>query len=186
MRLEVHLHAQLELCEGVSRKQVETALRPLFDYLDVDHMGEIESLEENQPGIVYHQRDFGLEICCTMEVGSNFFAALEKAMNNMGRLLEQATTVEVIVYHEDGRDENQLIFVGPTGAAIYDAQRRRMAEEISLLLRRHFDESATNEVLALVNSLFRRERKGEVTSDDIMEDLPSTQMPTSIGRRRLH
>ncbi len=186
MRLEVHLHAHLELCEGVSRKQVEVALRPLFDYLDVDNMGEIESLEENQPGIVYHQRDFGLEICCTMEVGSNFFAALEKAMNNMGRLLEQATTVEVIVYHEDGRDENQLIFVGPTGAAIYDAQRRRMAEEISLLLRRHFDESATSEVLALVNSLFRRERKGELSNDDIMEDLPSTQMPTSIGRRRLH
>jgi hypothetical protein len=53
-------------------------------------------------------------------------------------------------------------------------------------LRRHFDESATNEVLALVNSLFRRERKGEVTNDDITEDLPSTQMPTSIGRRRLH
>ena len=121
-----------------------------------------------------------------MEVGGNFFAALEKAMHNMGRLLEQASTVEVIVYHEDGRDENQLIFVGPTSAAIYDAQRRRMAEEISLLLRRHFDESATNEVLALVNSLFRRERKGELSNDDIMEDLPSTQMPTSIGRRRLH
>lgn len=186
MRLEVHLHAHLELCEGISRKQVETALRPLFDYLDIEHMGEIESLEENQPGIVYHQREFSVEICCTLEVGGNFFQALEKAMNNMGRLLEQATTVEVIVYHEDGRDETQLIFVGPTGAAIYDAQRRRMAEEIGLLLRRHFDESATNEVLALVNELFRRERKGEFSKEDVMEDLPSSQMPTSIGRRRLH
>jgi hypothetical protein len=186
MRLEVHLHAHLELCEGISRKQVEVALRPLFDYLDVDHMGEIESLEENQPGIVYHQRDFSLELCCTLEVGNNFFAALEKAMNNMGRLLELATTVEVIVYHEDGRDETQLIFVGPTGAAIYDAQRRRMAEEIGLLLRRHFDEAASNEVLALVNDLFRRERKSDSGGDEVMEDLPSTQMPTSIGRRRLH
>ena len=186
MRLEVHLHALLELCEGVSRKQVETALRPLFDYLDVDNMGEIESLEENQPGIVYHQRDFSLELCCTMEVGGNFFAALEKAMNGMGRLLEQATTVEVIVYHEDGRDESQLIFVGPSSAAIYDAQRRRMNEEVSQLLRRQFNEAATNEVLALVNDLFRRDRKGEFSSDEVMEDLPSTQMPTSIGRRRLH
>jgi hypothetical protein len=104
----------------------------------------------------------------------------------MGRLLEQATTVEVIVYHEDGRDETQLIFVGPTGAAIYDAQRRRMAEEIGLLLRRHFDEAASNEVLALVNDLFRRERKSEPNRDEITEDLPSSQMPTSIGRRRLH
>lgn len=186
MRIEIHLHGYLELCEGVTRKQVETAFRPLFDYLDVESLNEVLSLEEDQPGMVYHQREFGVEICCTLEVGNHFFAALEGAMSGVGRLLEQATSLEVIVYHPDGRDEAQLIFVGPSAEAIQDAQRRRMIEDISGLLRRQFDESAANEVLALVNDLFKRERKTGGNADDVTEDLPSTQMPGSIGRRRLH
>lgn len=186
MRLEIHLHGYLELCEGVSRKQVENAFRPLFDYLDVDSLNEVLSLEEDQPGLVYHQREFGVEICCTLEVGSNFFAALEGAMIGIGSLLEQATAIEVIIYHTDGRDEAQLIFVGPSADAIYEAQRRRMLDEVSALLRRQFNESATNEVLTLVNDLFKRERKTPVSADEPAEDLPSSQMPSSIGRRRLH
>jgi hypothetical protein len=186
MRIEIHLHGYLELCEGVTRKQVETAFRPLFEYLDVDSLNEVLSLEEEQPGMVYHQREFGVEICCTLEVGGHFFAALESAMSGVGHLLEQATALEVIIYHPDGRDEAQLIFVGPSPEAIHEAQRRRMLDEVSGLLRRQFSESATNEVLALVNDLFKRERKVAFSVDDIAEDLPSTQMPGSIGRRRLH
>lgn len=186
MRIEIHLHGYLELCEGVSRKQVETAFRPLFDYLDVDSLNEVLSLEEDQPGLVYHQREFGVEICCTLEVGGHFFAALESAMTGVGHLLEQATALEVIIYHPDGRDEGQLIFVGPSAEAIYDAQRRRMLDEVSNLLRRQFSEPATEEVLTLVNDLFRRERGSKPVAEESSEDLPSTQMPGSIGRRRLH
>jgi hypothetical protein len=186
MRLEVHLHGYIYLCDGVSRKQVETALRPLFDYLDVENMGEVLSLEEDQPGIVYHQRDFGLEICCTLEVGSSFFGALEGAMSAIGRLAEQATSLELILYHPDGRDETQLIFIGPTPDAIYDAQRRRMIEDVTGLLRRQFNEAATEEVVKLVNDLFRRERATPSVVVEETDDMPSTQLPGSIGRRRLH
>lgn len=182
MRLEVHLHGYIELCEGVSRKQVETALRPLFSYLDVENMGEILSLEEDQPGIKFNQREFTLEICCTLEIGNSFFAALEGAMNGIGRLAEQGTAVEVILYHPDGRDEMQLIFVGPTPEAIYDAQRRRMIEDVSSLLRRQFNETATNEVVKLVNDLFRRERSGQPATEE-PEDFSAMQMPGSSGRR---
>lgn len=186
MRLEVHLHGYIDLCEGVSRKQVETALRPLFDYLDVENMGEVLSLEEDHPGIVYHQRDFGLEICCTLEVGGSFFAALEGAMSALGRLVENATALEIILYHPDGRDETQLVFIGPTPEAIYDAQRRRMVDDVSTLLRRQFNEKATDEVVKLINELFRRERATPSPVVDEAEDMPSMQMPGSIGRRRLH
>jgi hypothetical protein len=185
MRLEVHLHGYIYLCEGVTRRQVETAMRPLFDYLDVENMGEVLSLEEDQPGIVYHQRDFGLELCCTLEVGGSFFAALEGAMSGIGRLAEQATSIEVILYHPDGRDETQLIFIGPTPAAIYDAQRRRMVEDVSVLLSRQFKEAATNEVVALINDLFRRERNAQPVGEEIDES-PSMQIPGAAGRRRLH
>lgn len=182
MRLEVHLHGYIELCEGVSRKQVETALRPLFDYLDVENMGEILSLEEDQPGFKFNQREFTLEICCTLEIGNSFFPALEAAMNGLGRFAEQGTAVEVILYHPDGRDEMQLIFIGPTSDAIYDAQRRRMIEDVSSLLRRQFNETATNEVVALVNNLFRRERNGQPATEET-EDFSSLQVPGSSGRR---
>jgi hypothetical protein len=182
MRLEVHLHGYIELCEGVSRKQVETALRPLFDYLDVENMSEILSLEEDQPGFKFNQREFTLEICCTLEIGNSFFAALEGAMNGLGRLAEQGTAVEVILYHPDGRDEMQLIFIGPTPDAIYDAQRRRMIEDVSTLLRRQFSETATNEVTTLVNDLFRRERSKQPVAEEI-DEFSSMQTPGSSSRR---
>lgn len=184
MRLEVHLHGYIELCEGVSRKQVETALRPLFDYLDVENMGEILSLEEDQPGFKFNQREFTLEICCTLEIGNSFFPAIEAAMNGLGRLAEQGTAVEVILYHPDGRDEMQLIFIGPTSDAIYDAQRRRMIEDVGTLLRRQFNETAANEVVALVNDLFRRERHKQPMTSMEIEDTPSGHVPG--GGRRLH
>ncbi|OGV71612.1 MAG: hypothetical protein A3B82_03205 [Methylophilales bacterium RIFCSPHIGHO2_02_FULL_57_10] len=186
MRVEVHLHGYIDLCEGVTRRQVETAMRPLFDYLDVENMGEIQSLEESQPGIAYHQRDFGLEICCTLEVGGGFFAALEGAMSGIGRLAEQGTAIEVILYHADGRDETQLIFVGPSAEAIHDAQRRRMVEDITSLLRRQFNEAATDEVVKLVNDLFRRGRAAAHAVPEEDESTPTMNTPGQTGRRRLH
>lgn len=186
MRLEVHLHGYIELCEGVSRRQVETAMRPLFDYLDVENMAEVRSLEENQPGIVYHQRDFSVEICCTLDVGNSFFGALEKSMTALGQFAEQGTAIEVILYHEDGRDETQLIFIGPTPDAIYDAQRRRMVEDVAVLLRRQFNESATDEVVALINELFRRERNRPVAAQEDNNDDFTTLQPPGGSRHRLH
>jgi len=185
MRMEVHVHGYITLCEGVARRQVETALRPLLDYLDVENLGEVKSLEENQPGFVFHSREGALEICCTLEIGRNFFPSLEEAMQGMSRLIEQATALEVIIYHADGRDETQLMFVGPTPEAIYDAQRRRMAEDVGSLLRRQFDQPAVDEVLKLVSDLFHRQIASQsMPADD--EVVPSLNTPGQSGRRRLH
>jgi hypothetical protein len=107
-------------------------------------------------------------------------------MSAIGRLAEQATSLELILYHPDGRDETQLIFIGPTPDAIYDAQRRRMIEDVTGLLRRQFNEAATEEVVKLVNDLFRRERATPSVVVEETDDMPSTQLPGSIGRRRLH
>jgi hypothetical protein len=97
-------------------------------------------------------------------------------------LAEQGTAVEVILYHPDGRDEMQLIFIGPTPDAIYDAQRRRMVEDVTSLMRRQFDESATNEVVALVNELFRRERNKQPITEDL-DDMSPMHAPGTAGRR---
>lgn len=188
MRMEVHVHGFIELVEGVTRRQVESALRPLLAYLDAEHLKEVQSLEPDQPGLVFDERNYTLEMCCTLEVGRNFSASLEAAMQDLGRLVETATAIEVILYHEDGRDEVQLMFVGPTPAAIADAQRRRMVEDVSGLLSRHFRQDAIDEVARLIGELFRREqgKQASTASEVQQDDSGLMQMPDTPGRHRLH
>ncbi|MDR2219065.1 MAG: hypothetical protein LBE24_00605, partial [Methylobacillus sp.] len=158
MRMEVHVHGYIELVEGITKRQVEGALRPLLEYLDIEHLNEVQSLEPDQPGFVFDERNYNLEMCCTLEVGRNFHAALDTAMQSLGRLVETATAIEFIIYRDDGRDETQLLFVGPTAAAVLDAQRRRMVEDVSHLLARHFKPEAVDEVARLISDLFNREQ----------------------------
>jgi hypothetical protein len=104
----------------------------------------------------------------------------------LGRLVEHATAIEIISYHEDGRDETQLMFVGPSPEAILDAQRRHMLDDVSALLARHFRQEAVDEVLKLVSDLFGREQKvaaPEVAEEDVFS---AVQMPDMPGRHRLH
>lgn len=187
MRMEVHVHGYLELVEGVSLHQVEGALRPLLQYLDVEQLDELKSLEPDQPGFVFDDHNYSLEMCCTLEVGRNFVHSLEQAMLALGRLVETATAIEVISYHEDGRDETQLMFVGPTPEAILEAQRRHMIDDITALLARHFRQEAVDEVLNLVSNLFQREQKLVQQSPAPSEEASSMlQMPDIPGRHRLH
>ena len=44
--MEVHVHGNAFLCKGVRLPQVEQALRPWLDYLDVDTVAEAASLEQ--------------------------------------------------------------------------------------------------------------------------------------------
>lgn len=189
MRMEVHVHGFIELVEGVGVRQVEGALRPLLEYLDVEHLSEVQSLEPDQPGFTFGERDSSLEMCCTLEVGRNFFTSLEPALQALGLLVQAATAVEVILYHEDGRDETQLMFVGPTPDAIYDAQRRRMVDDVSALLARHFKPDAINEVSMLIGELFRREQAAqgaEAVQETEADDSATVQIPGIPGRHRLH
>jgi hypothetical protein len=189
MRTEVHVHGYLELVEGITNRKVESALRPLLQYLDVEHLKEVQSLEPDQPGFAFNDRNYTLEMCCTLEVGRNFLPSLEQAMQALGKLVENAAAIEIITYHEDeDRDETQLMFVGPTPEAILDAQRRYMLEDVSALLSRHFKQEAVDEVLALVGDLFRREQKAVARSTDQEEPeaFSALQMPQTPGRHRLH
>lgn len=187
MRTEVHVHGYLELVEGITKRQVEGALHPLLNYLDVEHLDELQSLEPDQPGFAFSDRNYTLEMCCTLEVGRNFLHSLEEAMLALGKMVETATAIEVITYHEDGRDESQLMFVGPTPEAILDAQRRRMLEDVSMLLQRHFKPPAVDEVLNLVGDLFHREQKDVANHvATVEEEFTAVQMSDLPGRHRLH
>jgi hypothetical protein len=188
MRLEVHVHGFLELVEGVSLRQVETALRPLLDELDADHLSDLKSLEPDQPGFVFSDRNYALEMCCTLEVSSDFTHTLESSMLSLGQLVENAAAIEIITYRDDGVDEMQLMFVGPNPEAILEAQRRHMLDDVSALLSRHFKQEAVDEVLTLVGNLFERDQNLVARFHDAtQEDLLAFNMPELPGgRHQIH
>ena len=157
MRMEVHVHADIPILEGVARKQIEQALAPWLEYLDVESLAEVKSLEPEEPGLRFDEKDLMLHLCWTGAIGRSFHPALDEALEKLGPLCYEAVEIDVTLYHDDGEQESRLLFVGPTPQAIHEAQRRCMLEDIAALLERQFDKAAVGEVSALVNELFDRD-----------------------------
>ena len=151
MRHEVHLHADIPILEGVSRRQLEQALAPLLEYLDADGLAEVKSLEADEPGFKYDEKELLLTICWTGEIGRSFDGALEAALEGIGPFCYEAVEVDLTLYHENGEQESKLLFVGPTPQAIHEAQRRCMIEDVAAILARQFEKDKVAEVTTLVN-----------------------------------
>jgi len=187
MRMEVHVHADIPILEGVSKKQIEQALTPWLDYLDAESMADAKSVEPEEPGLRFDDKELMLFLCWTGEIGRSFQAALEAALENLGPLCYEAVEVDMTLYHDNGEQESRLLFVGPTAQAIHEAQRRCMVEDVTALLERQFDKDKTAEVAALVHQLFDREWKEKSTA------VPEQKKPerafeytTRPGRKNLH
>ncbi|MGH8703891.1 MAG: DUF6806 family protein [Burkholderiales bacterium] len=159
MRIEVHVHADIPILEGVSKKQIEHALAPWLEYLDAEALADVKSIEPEEPGLRYDEKELMLLVCWTGEIGRSFHGTLETALENLGPFCYEAVEVELTLYHDNGEQETRLLFVGPTAQAIHEAQRRCMVEDISALLARQFDKDRAAEVIALVNQLFDRDWK---------------------------
>lgn len=185
MRIEVHVHGDLTLCKGVARAQIEAAIQPWLEYMDVDTLDEAKSSIPEEPGISFDQTNRTLEICWTGQIGRSFQQRLEQALHGLGPLTEQACEVDVSLYHENGDEENQIIFVGPTPEAIHEAQRQRMFEDLSYLVSRQFGQDAVDEVLAVVDGLFAREWERKLGSEG-ERDRAFRPNSTAPGRRHLH
>jgi len=188
MRLEVHVHADIPILEGVSRKQIEQACAPWLEYLDADTLADVKSLEADEPGIRFDEKELLLLVCWTGEIGRSFHAALESSLDNLGPYCYEAVEVDVTVYHENGEQEAKLLFVGPTAQAIHEAQRRCMLEDVGALLERQFDKEKTVEVTALVNQLFDRDWKDKAAAGGGEKKQPERafEYATRPGRKNLH
>ena len=188
MRLEVHVHADIPILEGVSRKQIEQACAPWLEYLDADTLADVKSLEADEPGIRFDEKELLLLLCWTGEIGRSFHAALESSLDNLGPYCYEAVEVDVTVYHENGEQEAKLLFVGPTAQAIHEAQRRCMLEDVGALLERQFDKEKTVEVTALVNQLFDRDWKDKAAAGGGEKKQPERafEYATRPGRKNLH
>jgi hypothetical protein len=184
MRLEVHLHADIPVLEGVSKRQLEQAFAPLLEYLDADGLSDVKSLEPDEPGIRYDEKDLLLYLCWTGEIGRSFHGALEATLENLGPYCYEAVEVDVTTYLENGEQESKLLFVGPTAQAIHEAQRRCMVEDVAAILGRQFDKAAVTQVTAIVNELFDRDWKEKASQEKKPERAFETY--TRPSRKNLH
>ena len=184
MRHEVHLHADIPILDGVSRRQLEQAFAPLLEYLDADGLSDVKSLEPDEPGMRYDDKDMILYVCWTGEIGRSFHGALEAALENLGPYCYEAVEVDLTLYHENGEQESKLLFVGPTAHAIHEAQRRCMIEDVSAILGRQFPKEQVAQVTALVNELFDRDWKEKASQQKKPERAFETY--TRPSRKNLH
>jgi phenylpyruvate tautomerase PptA (4-oxalocrotonate tautomerase family) len=159
MRMEVHVHADIPILEGVSRKQIEQALAPWLEYLDAENLSDVKSLEPEEPGLRFDEKELILYLCWTGEIGKSFHAAFDKSLDQLGPYCYEAVEVDLTIYGDNDEQENRLLFVGPTAQAIHEAQRRCMVEDIGALLGRHFGKERVAEVMVLVNDMFDRDWK---------------------------
>jgi hypothetical protein len=184
MRMEVHVHADIPLLEGISKKQIELALSPWLEYLDADGIADVKSIEPDEPGLKFDEKELLLFVCWTGEIGRSFHAAMDQALENLGPLCYEAVEIELTLYHPNGEQEQRLLFVGPTQQAIHEAQRRCMMEDVGALLERQFDKSKTAEVMTLVNELFDRDWKEKASQPKKPERAFETY--TRPSRKNLH
>jgi hypothetical protein len=184
MRLEVHVHADIPILEGVSKRQLEQAFAPLLEYLDADNLADVKSIEPDEPGIKYDEKELILTICWTGEIGRSFNGALEAVLDNLGPYCYEAVEVDVTLYLENGEQESRLMFVGPTAQAIHEAQRRCMIEDVAAILGRQFEKNEVAQVTALVNELFDRDWKEKASKQKKSERAFETY--TRPSRKNLH
>ena len=184
MRHEVHVHADIPILEGVSRRQIEQAFAPLLEYLDADGLGDVKSLEPDEPGVKYDEKELILYICWTGETGRSFQGALEAALENVGPYCYEAVEVDLTLYLENGEQESKLLFVGPTAHAIHEAQRRCMIEDVAAILARQFEKDKVGEATALVNDLFDRDWKEKASQQKKPER--AFESYTRPSRKNLH
>ena len=184
MRHEVHLHADIPILEGVSRRQLEQALAPLLEYLDADGLADVKSLEPDEPGMKFDEKELLLTVCWTGEIGRSFDGALEASLEGIGPFCYEAVEVDLTLYHENGEQESKLLFVGPTAHAIHEAQRRCMMEDVAAILGRQFAKQEVAQVAALVNELFDRDWKEKASQQKKPERAFETAPRPS--RKNLH
>lgn len=185
MRMEVHVHGNVFLGRGVRLSQVELALKPWLEYLDVETIAEAHSLEREEPGLQFDTRERTVNICWTGEVGRNFHAQLGQAFQNLGSLTEYASEVEVTYYPENGEDEFHQMFVGPTPEAIHEFRRQCVTEDISAMLSRHLGKAEVEQVSALVNQLFDQDwATRKITGEHSLSS--STVIPLHPRNKHLH
>ena len=182
--MEVHVHGNVFLGRGVRLSQVEHALKPWLEYLDVDTFAEATSLEREEPGLQFDSRERTVNICWTGEVGRNFQEKLGTSFQNVGPLTEYASEIEVTYYPDHGDDEFFQVFVGPTPEAIHEFRRQCVVEDATQLLSRHLGKPEVDQVATLISEMFGKSQPPKLPASE--QSGSSTVIPLHPRIKHLH
>mgnify|MGYP001765640724 CR=1 FL=1 len=163
---EIHVHGDIRLRKEVDFNGLQDALRPLWKYAGAKSLAAgAASLYEDEPGIRFEPKDHLLQICWTVRGDDDFRQALDEMCMNLNELSDAGAQIEVTFYdtefdedeegeEEEARDDFLMLFVGPTPAAIMQAQRDLLVQDVVNLMERHFDGSELGGVVTEIDKLF--------------------------------
>jgi hypothetical protein len=176
---EIHVHGEVLLRDDVDFKALQEALKPLWKYAGGRSLTEgAQSLYEEEPGILFEAPEHKLQICWTVRGDDDFRQVLDELSMNINDVSAAGAQIEVTFYDTEfdeeeesrgteSRDDFVILFVGPDPAAIMQAQRDLLVQDVVGLMERHFDASELSDVVLEVDKLFSKRFDSLVNSLEI-------------------
>jgi hypothetical protein len=173
---EIHVHGDVPLREDVAYGQIQDALKPLWQYAGARSLAAAaESTYEDEPGIRFDAEAHVLQMCWTVPGDEDFRQVIEEACMGLNDIAAAGAPLEVSFYdtefdeedestEEEARDDFMMCFVGPTPAAIMQAQRDLLVQDVVNVMERHFDASELSAVVAAIDGLFTQRFDALVSS----------------------
>ncbi|MDB5847052.1 MAG: hypothetical protein JWP29_804 [Rhodoferax sp.] len=165
---EIHVHGQVLLRADVTFEQIQDALKPLWKYAGARSLADgAQSSYEEEPGLKFDAPEHSLQMCWTVPGDEDFKQSLDEMCMMLNELAAQGAPIEVTFYdadfdeddeesNEDSRDDFLMLFVGPTPAAIMQAQRDLLVQDVINMMERHFDGSELSGVVSEIDKLFAK------------------------------
>jgi hypothetical protein len=163
---EIHVHGQVLLRPDVTFEQIQDALKPLWKYAGARSLADgAQSSYEEEPGLKFDAPEHSLQMCWTVPGDEDFKQSLDEMCMMLNELAAQGAPIEVTFYdadfdeddeesEEDSRDDFLMLFVGPTPAAIMQAQRDLLVQDVINMMERHFDGAELGGVVSEIDKLF--------------------------------
>ena len=163
---EIHVHGQVPMRSDTTFAQLQDALQPLWKYAGAKSLADgASSVYEEEPGIKFDAQEHMLQLCWTVRGDDDFRQALDEMCMSLNELSEQGAAIEVTFYDAEfdeddeaaegeSRDDFVMLFVGPNPAAIMQAQRDLLVQDVVNMMERHFDGAELGGVVAEIDKLF--------------------------------
>ena len=173
---EIHVHGEVPLREDVDFKALQEAVKPLWKYAGARSLTEgAQSLYEEETGICFEAAEHKLQLCWTVRGDDNFRQVLDDLCMNINDISSAGAQLEITFYDTEfeddeesrgaeSRDDFVILFVGPDPAAIMQAQRDLLVQDVIGLMERHFDGAELGGVVQEIDKLFSQRFDNLVSS----------------------
>jgi hypothetical protein len=173
---EIHVHGEVPLREDVDFKALQEAVKPLWKYAGARSLTEgAQSLYEEETGICFEAAEHKLQMCWTVRGDDNFRQVLDDLCMNINDISSAGAQLEITFYDTEFEDDDEargaesrddfvILFVGPDPAAIMQAQRDLLVQDVIGLMERHFDGAELGGVVQEIDKLFSQRFDSLVSS----------------------